>query len=258
MNSARSLPFLAPILLSGCGLVGASPKGIWMFTFIVDETTVSTCDTTIEENFVDGYVPGEGTSSGSDWTYTETFDPSDSLGFAQVETTTEGGAVMIIGGLAYPGEKVEDGVWRFEWTDASTQESVAAHESGYRYAVETHTESSGIIRFVPEANGIAHGTYIADSSTSTAYVETDEYDQDLTFEIGPTGQIPSADYLVYDDNGDEFPQENDYDVADCQATTCQLTVSDACSVEVQFDAERTDFKEEAAFAHVGAAGQGSI
>ena len=253
-----ALPVLGSFLLSGCSVFGPSPVGIWMMTFVVDEDTVSTCSTNIDENFDEGYVPGEGSSSGSDWTYTQSFDPSDSLGFAQVETTTQGGAVMVVGGLAYPGEKVEDGVWRFEWVDETTDTQTSAHDSGYRYSVTTHSTTSGVVRFVPTAGGLATGTLISNGTTEIAYVETDEYDQDLTFEIGPTGQIPASSYLVYEDGGDEYPQVNEYDVEDCNATTCQLTVSDQCSIEVQFDAERTDFKEEAAYAHIQDAGQGSI
>lgn len=202
-------------------------------------------------------MPGSGGGSDSEWTYTSTFDPSDSLGFAQVETTTKGGAVMVVGGVAYPGEAVED-EWVFDWLDESTSTEQSEHESGYRFTTTTVNSTSGTIRLTIDGGGLAHGTYTSDGATRIEWNESDEYDQDVADQIGERGQIPSSSYLVYDDGGGEPPQYNEFEENDCDSDTCELAVTEACSLGVVFDAERTDFNEEAAFNHLQTAGQGSI
>lgn len=259
---------LTPLLLSGCGL--GSGAGIWLLTFVVDDETESVCDTTIRENFTDGYVPGGGSSPDSNWTYTETYDPPDALAFAQLETTVSGEAVLVYGGVAYPGVGTK-GSWTFTWADEESQGATEEHVSGYRYAVTSANSTSVTILMDMDGGNRATGSMKSDGTGDMSYEESDELDFDhddideVTDQYGMNGQIPSSSYLVYDnDDDDQVPQDNSFDEDDdnegddCESGMCELSVTSTCTLSVNFDAERTDFQEEAAYAHLVGAGQGSM
>lgn len=255
MRIASALLALAALPLSGC--IFASPRGIWLLTFTFDDNTTSECETTITENFTDGYVPGADSPTQSDWTYTETVDPPDALGFAQIETTAAGQGVLVFGGAAYPGTKEKD-QWVFEWADQSTDKATAEHSTGYELT-ETVSSNSSLTLTMTQSGPNASGVLQSKDTSTDAWTESDDWEDEVADTIGTIGQIPSADWLVYmDDNDNERPQENAYDEDECDGSTCELTVKDTCTLAIDFTAIKTDFHEEAAYAHLVGAGQGSI
>jgi hypothetical protein len=255
--SASTLALLPlAVMLPGC-IFGGPPRGIWLLTFIFDDETTSECETTISENFIDGYIPGADSPNESDWTTTYESDPPDALGFAQIETTDKGHAVLIFGGAAYPGAKEEDG-WVFSWSAESTDTMTMEHVSGYDFIDETFSSQSLTLSMADEGS-TAHGVLRSEALDTRDWMESDGWSEAVADDMGATGQIPSAKYLVYlDDNDNERPQANEQEEDDCEGDLCELGAETVCSLQIRFDAVKTDFHEEEAYSHLGPAGQGGI
>lgn len=244
------LPLLA---LTACAPV----SGIWMVTWPHDDEAI-TCETTIEENFLDGYVPGDpGEPVDQDWQYAEDYVGADTLSFFQVETTAGGDAVLVIGSAAYPGTR-SGGEWVFEWEAAETSTSTATHESGYAFRESSSTSST--LRVTLDRAGLfggkADGRLLVQNVSTLAWTEDDEWDEDLAMEIGSSGAIPSYQYLVWDDDGDESPLYNEYDVTDCSGD-CELSVTDDCRVDGSFTAVRTHYQHEETWTYLQSTGNRS-
>lgn len=244
----RLIPLLS---LAACAPV----SGVWMVTFPYDDGAI-TCETSIAENYVDGYVPegDTGTTTG-DWQYSEEYVGSDALSFFQIETTAGGDAVLLVGSAAYPGEKV-DGNWLFEWTTDESSTATATHETGYAYS-ETYTATSKS-RFTIDRQGLfggtAEGKLLYQDLTTVGWRESDTWEEELMFEIGDEGQTPVDLYLVYEDGGDEYAQVNDWETEDCTAADCELTVTEDCRGEGSFTAVRTHYGHEETWSYLQGSG----
>lgn len=245
MNRPLLLAAVLP-LATAC----SSVSGVWMVVIPYQEAAV-TCQTSINENYVDGYAPEDGSGPVTgDWTFTEDYVGSDALMFVQIETTVGGEAVLVMGNQAWPGVK-DQGSWLFTWTDGYEDTQTTEHTSGYSFTeASSYASTSSISLSVTGFGGdSATGLITQDEEASEGYVESDEWDDDVRDYIGTTGQTPSSDYLVYDDGGDERPQYNDYDVADCTGD-CQLTVTTTCTGSMDFTAVRTDYSDEDTFQYL--------
>lgn len=233
-------------LLTGC----TNPSGIWLVRVAYDADAGVECEGKITENFSDGYVPeGEEPDNDEEWEYEQSITGSDTLLFAQVETTTPNHAVLVWGGQVLPGEW--DGQsWAFSWADTAGDEQRAEHESGYRFVESTEETSEVLVTLAFGEGGIATGNLTASSLSSQSWSESDEWDEDEI--VGGSGEMPSTTYLVYEDDGDEYPQQNIADEEDCDDSDCRLTVSSECSGTNTFTATRTDFQDEDAYAHLQA------
>lgn len=251
MNRALSTVLIVPAL-AGC----SSVSGVWMIVIPYQEDA-TTCTESLTENFVDGYQPEGGTTTTSDWTFTEDYVGSDALMFAQIETTVGGEAVLVIGAEAWPGVK-DQGSWVFTWSDGYQDNQHTEHTSGYHFEQNTsYVETSSISLSIEGLGGDSGtGLFAQDSEAVEAYIESDAWEDEVRNTIGSSGQIPSDQWLVYEDGGDEFPQDNVYDEADCTAD-CQLTITTTCTGSTTFTAVRTDYKQEDSFDYLRGTTNGS-
>ena len=226
-------------------LTGCAPAGIWMLTIPYvegDQSGEDPCDYSFDENFQDGYQPdGDPGSDDSAWTITETYRGADSIMFIHTEPVSGGGAVLIIGNTAFPGTASEGG-WTFQWDVDTLSEYDAEHEDGYEYTSMESSKVTTTIDFLLPMFGDATGTVGGSSHSEAKWTETDEWDpkdNDLS-----SGQIPSALYLVYKENGDTFPQYNDPATEDCKESVCYIeSVTDCPASESSFTAKHVDAAE---------------
>ncbi|MES2644971.1 MAG: hypothetical protein V4850_36125 [Myxococcota bacterium] len=235
---------VALALMTGC----SSPSGIWLVRVAYDADAGVECESNITENFTDGHVPdADEPDNDSEWTYEQSTTGSDTLLFAQIETTAPNQAVLVWGGEVLPGEW--DGeTWSFSWADTSGNEERSEHEDGYRFIESDEDTSEALVTLTFGKGGTASGNLTASSLLSSSWVESDEWDED---DIGgSSGAIPSSTYLVYDEDGDEYTQYNRADEQECDDDDCRLTVATECSGTNTFSATRTDFQDEDAYAHL--------
>lgn len=237
---------LALALVTGCSN-GAPAAGIWLVQVDYDADAGVECTSDIVENFTVGYVPEADAPDESAWTFQQSTTGSDTLMFAQIEHTSPDQGLMIMGDRILPGEW--DGTdWTFSWDDASGNTETSEHESGYKYSETSESSAKVTVKFTPGKGGAAAGKLTASGNTSESWTESDEWD---TLEIvGFTGQIPSSDYLVYEEDDWEYSQVNRGDDSDCEGDVCRLSVATACAGSNTFSATLTDYSEEDSYAYL--------
>lgn len=245
------LPLAA--LLTGC----TDLTGIWLFQIPYQESTAG-CDTSVAENFSEGYVPAEGEATVGEWLYTEDYEGTDAIAFGQIETYGKDQAILVLGTAVYPGTK--DGKsWIFEWVNDETSQTKEEHYQGaavdYGYLAEETSVSTTTYTFDMEGKKQATVKIESTGTSTVHWFESDEWPDEVAAEIGSSGQIPSYSYLVYDDAGDSYSQYNDYDVDDCQGNVCEILVETTCSDDGEFIAYKTDYNEEDYYEHMQGAGQ---
>ena len=250
----RAITFPALALLTGCN----SLTGIWLFEIPYQDASLN-CDTTIQENFSDGYVPQGDGPGVSDWVYTDDYEGSDAVAFGQIETYGGDAAVLVIGTAVFTGLKEGDD-WIFDWSDSEVITDAEEHYDGdrvdYGYLREDQTVSTVSYTFTPSGKKSAEVKVESTGTTTTTWYESDTWSEDLAFEeIGETGQIPSRDFLVYDDEGDSYSQTNHYEDSDCTSDVCQLQVETSCSEDGEFIAYKTDFEDEDHYRSMRESGQ---
>jgi len=214
----RFLPAL--LLLGAC-----TPSGVYMITVPYVEGSIE-CDTTLDENFVDGFSPDPSDGGSSDWTYTETYTGADSVGFFHIAPTSGGTAVLTWGDSAFPGVAEGDG-WTFTWAEDTQGSDTAEHKSGYSYTESFHSVTTTTFHITQPPFADIAGTVSGSSTSTREYTESDKWDEGETSIYD--GQIPSDQYLVYKESGDLYPQANDFDVKDCKDSDCTITLSDSCT-----------------------------
>ncbi len=116
-------------LLTGCSGGAADPSGIWLIQVAYDADAGVACDSSLSENFEEGYVPEEEEEEEGEWTFEQSVTGSDSLMFVQVETSTPDAGVLIMGGEVLPGT-FDGTTWTFAWTDSAGTEDRTEHEDG--------------------------------------------------------------------------------------------------------------------------------
>jgi hypothetical protein len=228
---SRVLPLV--LLATGCA---QGPSGIWLLE--VPWQDGSACDDAITENFLEAYVPGESTGAPSEWTFGDDYKGADSISFVQIETYGDGSAVLVVGATPYPGVQEGDD-WVFSFQSAVSDAEWADHESGYGWKVTSNQSSDTTFTFTMGDGDTAAVEVEGESTAVTLWQESDEWSVD---DVGVGSHFSFDDYLVYDDPdfGAE-PQDNDYDVDDCEGGVCELRFSTTCASSGEYTATRTDY-----------------
>jgi hypothetical protein len=208
------------LLLSAC-----APSGIYMITVPYVEGSVD-CTSTLDENFSDGFSPDPSDGGGDGpWTETQAYTGADSIAFFHISPTSGGTAVLTWGDGVYPGVAEGDG-WTFTWSEHTSGSDELAHEDGYTYSTSFDNVSTTTFHITQPPFADIAGTVSGSSTSQRDYTEDDKWDD---ADVGyASGRIPSESYLVYKDNGDLYPQINDFETKDCKDTNCTISLSDTC------------------------------
>lgn len=229
------------LVLAGCG---SDPSGIWLLDFPVHDQDPE-CANQTGENFFYGQWPIEDDATSTDWTYEQTITYADELSFAQIETTADDEAILILGDTVVPGSwNKKSKKWSFTWTEDTSESSSETHSAGYTFSEWDDNSSVLEISFKLADDDHADGTSSASTVSRTTWTETDVWDAATT---GVSyGQTPSSSYLESSD-GLGTAIENTSSAADCEDATCTLWLQTSCTLNDTFSAVRTDFEEEAAY-----------
>lgn len=244
----RRLAPLAPaLLLAACA---PGPDGIWLLEVPWEDG--GGCESSISENFTDGYIPGESGDGTSEWTYSDAYEGADSISFAQIETYGDGTAVLVVGTAAYPGVK-EGEEWVFTFEKETTQADWADHDSGYGWKITQNTKSDATYTFSFETADRALVDVEGSSTDTVLWQESDEWDID---DVGVYSQLLFEDYVVYDDPDDgQRDQENVYNEDDCTGAVCELQFVTSCSSSGEFTATLTDYDNSDYYDYLSGVGQ---
>ena len=231
---------IAWMALTAC----AGPSwGTWMFTKEVTTATGDECLDDVIHNFVGAYEP---IVAGDDpsWTEGDTGELSPEVFFGRVERTADG-AVMIVGTDALPGEVQADGSWLFYWTNVSSGRDSLSHVTGYSF---DHTyETATTLRVQGDlAGGTFTGAWEEETSAIDAWSESDTWADEAAAQVGGTGAIPSANYLLRIDTGTgaEESATNTQAEYDCGSAGCTLTVSSSCAYRYALTGQSTGFSAD--------------
>ncbi|MCB9690031.1 MAG: hypothetical protein H6735_33630, partial [Alphaproteobacteria bacterium] len=141
--------------------------------------------------------------------------------------------VLLLADAVYQGTS-EDGVWTFVLEDRSVSTQSETHDAGYTFVEEDEEVTTVTIRFERDGED-ASGKIDARSEANESTSETDQWDP---VDVGiVTGQL-RANILDPDTGGGAV--RNQADNADCQGTTCELTVVTTCASSSRFTAVRTN------------------
>jgi hypothetical protein len=237
--------FTALWALLGC--TAARIEGVWMFQLqAADE---SSCEETVSHNFINASPVGEeaGSPGAIDpWTITESGTISGSLAFGQITWTREGEALLVMGGLAWPGTGDGDS-WVFEWEGLETDSYSESHSQGYNYTRTLQESSITAVSLTFGERDLASGSLTEASSSLTAWSENDTWN-DGRVGVGG-GQIPAGDYLVVTDplTGAESAASNASLNQDCNNEPCSLSLSTICDSTRSLEAARTGYGDEDAY-----------
>ncbi len=235
--------------------------GIYMVEVPIESN--DNCTDTIEHNFADAYLPDDN----EEWTNDTSSAQSSSLTFIQIIQIDEENAILIWENDAFPGTG-EDEDWTFLWSGEESNSTSESHESGYEFSTSTSATSSVV--FAAEFDeGELSGTWESVSRTNTQWTESDTWSKTLLAspQLGETGQIPSALYLVVDmeqlnpKTGQTMiiegaAQTNEWDSFDCTAEPCSLKVVAACEGSYEITGVWTGYTEDDAKAYEGVGGVG--
>lgn len=230
---------LSLLLLVGCG--GPELTGLWLLTLERDpsDALVSSCRESVDENFLDA-VDEQAQEEESNWTETETSTATGLALVVRLETLSDGGAALFFADAIYPGEAGDGDGWTFSWTDEAISTSTTEHSTGYAYE-ESETASATLSwHLVPGADGLT-GAWSGEAASSLVWAESDTWDSD---EVGlGTGQIPASSYLV---NTESYwdDVENTPDEADCEAETCELSVTTTCGDEINLTGAQLELEDQ--------------
>ncbi|HJN77460.1 MAG TPA: hypothetical protein QGF58_26280 [Myxococcota bacterium] len=219
------------LLLFACK---ADPSGVWLF-HLAETPDAEDCATTVSHDFVGAGLPGEDIDE-SEWQISETATWSESSLFGLVSALSEG-YTLLLDGRIYTSA---DGA-TFTHSRASEDDESWIHPSGYQWS----SSASASLEMTVTANleeGWS-GTWSSVDSTIEDYEESDGWSEEIG--IGTTGQIPSDDHLVEeDDTGTEVPVSNLFEEIDCADDPCQLSISTDCSIDWSLSAELTSLTAE--------------
>ena len=214
-----------------------------------------TCTEKINHNFTSAYQQGGDGEVVSDWEYGTAFQDADAIVFGQLTTTTKGSGVLVIGDQAYEGD-LEGDVWSFKWEESTESADWQNHYTGYGYAEYIETDYAVDITLTLDTKDSGSGDMKSTDETTYTYMEVETWTDEAVSAIGGTGQIPVGTWLVVDDpeTGATYTASNDFETADCAESVCEVAQTLGCEREVEFDATRTDYEEEAAYGHLSTAG----
>ena len=239
----------AALLFVGCG---AGPFGIWMLEIPSATDDDQECTDGVTHNFTDATVVED--NSSSDYTSELTQQRSNSLVLVRIEAIGEGQAVMIVGSEAFPGTETGEGSWSFAWTGSQVTDQLDEHVQGYSYTWSGSSEVTETF-FLTVTKDTLTGTYTLDSFSDDAYTESDSWSDQVAKIVGSGGLIPASRHLTVPGPKADMPASNRFDESDCDADTCELSVSSDCSASLDFTGTLTAFTEDEAYDAVGGAGQ---
>lgn len=216
-------------------------EGTWMFSRPVAPAPL--CADSFNHNLVGAYAPAaEDPAEDTAWTSTDTGAESEEVFFGRI-TSTDAGALLVVGTEALPGVKNDNGGWTFEWVGSEEDREDASHATGY---VWQHTTSNTrTLRVAGDVSGDGFGgTWDVEESTLDGYTESDAWSADVEAYVGATGNLPSGSRLLRLDasTGAEVPATNERDTLDCNGTNCTLSIRSDCAVRTTFTAVRTDLE----------------
>ena len=167
--------------------------------------------------------------------------------------------MLIIGDEVYPGIEGAGG-WTFSWLGSTESSQSNEHSSGYTFT-SSNVSSSDVSILMTISGDTASGTWTATDESDRSWSESDNWDNNV---LGlNAGQIPSAQYLVYDlvkGKGKKqvviegAPLPNAFDTTECSGD-CQLQVLSSCAGSVEFSAVRAGFEDEDVYEYLDEAGQ---
>lgn len=210
--------------------------GIWLLRAEYNDD--DSCTELMDHNFEDSYTQDEGP-----WTETDVLDYSDSLGFVQISQLDQENAVMVSGTQVWPGTSSGDG-WVFAWDANDVEGHTKEHEEGYTFQeTTTRTDSSSLSLTI--TGDLAQGTWTFASEADVLWRESDTWDSEVGLGVG---DIPSAEYLVYDEGEAEgLPRYNLGVEGECSGAQCELRTNTVCSGSATISLTRTGYDEEAAY-----------
>ena len=231
-----------------------SQDGVWLFTLHADPDAVEDCVSSVSHNFAGASQPADDSELDDDpWT-SQTLTQISAQTFFGLITSTDTGAVLVVDGQTYTGLALDEGGWRFDWTHSETVDDQDTHASGYGWTAYTVAQETTAFDLTLTGE-LATGELWSEGSVDATYNESDAWSEDVAAVIGTTGRIPASSYLVKDDGaGGTYGASNDWALADCSANPCTLGITQACTLAIGLDAERTDL-DPAAYEGVDGAGQ---
>jgi hypothetical protein len=227
-------------------------EGVWHFYLSLYEG--SPCTQDVLHNFNDVITGDDIQDTGSDWTEEIESTESDAEMFGLIRESGDE-LVLLLGGGIYEGVKAE-GEYKLMQERFETSTAAETHSSGYAY--KAAVDARMVTTFGgPISRGSFDGKGTLRSTDKYTWTETDSWGEEVASSIGFQGSIPSASYLLTEDQfGYEAPLYNEYDIANCQSVDCTLTVTETCTSSFTFTADRTDIKPEE-FEAIAATSQGN-
>ncbi len=256
-------PVLLAMLCVGCA---ADPiDGIWQFSLNAVTTVQESCEETISHNFTFGWVEGDDEEEVEDeaWSEIEEESQSDEIFYGLITSTGPDAATLIIGPDAYPGVREADGGWTFTWTSLTTTNEQDAHSSGYSYSATADQTREDTFELM-QAGEVLDGTWSAAVNSTQNWSETDSWSpkalRDHLAGSGVSGQIPSFNYLVMEDDDPKtidvtVPVYNTADSYDCDSEPCMLNRIVNCGDSWQIDAVRTSLSTGEDYEGISGSGQ---
>jgi len=224
---------LASALAAGC--VSGSGN-ITYYEIFVDRDTETTCEDTIQHNYVDGTEWDD--ADPGDWTYEDMWEGSPDTVWMKLFDIDHTDYDMIALIDCYEFWCVKDGknldCERDSWSESTDSET---HADGYAYTVFEALSSVWSFSFEFDGN-MATGSMDLESEDTTTWTETDTWPD--TVPVYSSGQTPVYYYLH---DGDEFGLYNYYDQAECSSSNCELTVTETCTASADISLYRTDLDD---------------
>lgn len=243
------------LLVTACG----NTTGIWLARVPASADPPS-CESDFDENFNEGYRPSGGGGGGSDeWVLNSESTGADFVFFFEITQTEDGGGALVNDGKVYPG--TYDGeTWTFTWADVDEMTETAEHVDGYSFAHTSSSTETTTIEFRPTGIGLGEGSWSEESRDAEGFYADDEWDpEDYAggYYDMPTADSTSAFYLVYEDDGAIYAQDNDAEEDDCAGNTCEATSSQVCTRDFTFSATRTNKDDTDSYDYLDDATNGS-
>jgi hypothetical protein len=245
----RAIIPLFLILGSACS---SDPTGIWLVTLTPDAEGVQ-CSETITENFIRGHEPDESTSES--WTTEESQSFAQELAFVEILETLDQESVLVWGDEAWPGVW-NAAYWEFTWSDNTDESSSLTHEGGYSYSQSGSESTVDTIDWTTDKD-TALGELLTTSTIQTVWEESDIWNESVASEIGQTGSIPAASFLVELLPGAETETavSNAYSSPECESNPCRIQLDSTCTQLWTFTAVRTQPPSESGYVDLAGSGQ---
>jgi hypothetical protein len=212
-------------LLSGCSIFVPKWEGVWLLEFPVKtdgtQTAADFCESECDHNFDNAECPEEGEFD-SEWEYVDERELSPEAYFIEIFNGKGGEVFAVVGTDIYIGTDTVKAL-TLEWKGFTDSHDVDEHEDGYTYEVDELSEVLDKITLTKD-KGTVNGTWATTTSTMVEYHESDEWDPADMDGLITSGQIPSQNLLIPDEQGDN---RNSAEDEECGGE-CELMISSSC------------------------------